>query len=244
MLGRFRPGLACLSLEIHCAPCILHSKLDSDLMKNLLWLRSIIVGLTVCCVNLSCSEHYPIAPTRCDDWCTLDGSRGCSIAGYPPATHGKRWSDPAHCVAYCEDIVAPAVPECSPRFDTYLECAKRSWASNVCDGPPADAGFNGPVQNCTRELQELDDCKACAGLDCTLCNSYCSLKRQPCYDPSCVYICAQTMLTRSAKCNPQFAAYIECQKQLVTPNVCSDPFAQIAPCNLEWQNFMYCRNGY
>ena len=226
------------------------------------------LSLRFCCVTvltllpgLGCSERYPIAPTACDDWCSLDFSKGC-IPGIMP----NRGADsPAECVADCENSKAPKEPECIPLFETYVDCMKRGLATDDCSLTGITHEY------CNSEVIHLSVCQTCAQSDCTLCNNYCGLKNpNHCvvssemgtyfFDDSitrddCVDSCQNTLMPQVyPECVPLFATYLECTERVFASADCSDNSSTAddaavdagigsGPCDNEAMAFMNCMFG-
>ena len=84
--------------------------------------RGVLLSVAASCLAFACQDGYPIAATRCDDWCEASLILGCTV------------DDPAACVVACEDqgISAPA---CEARFEVVMSCL-RSPSRNDLDCAP------------------------------------------------------------------------------------------------------------
>jgi hypothetical protein len=92
----------------------------------------------------ACSGGYPLAPTRCDEFC--DATKGFQCA---------QFYDPAGCVANCEENNTDA-EVCRVQFDAAVSCFRNTpeAASKLCDFS-SDAFFSRP---CLTEENALSSC--------------------------------------------------------------------------------------
>jgi hypothetical protein len=70
----------------------------------------LVVVVSLGLLPSACSGGYPLAPTRCDDWCHV--------------THGNSCGDsyrPAECVSSCESARLDT-PECRAQLDAVISC--------------------------------------------------------------------------------------------------------------------------
>ncbi len=97
-------------------------------------------------VFVGCSGGYPLAPTRCDEWC--DATKGGSCVEY---------YDPAGCVSSCE-AARKSGRECAAEFDATIACYRRNPEAEalLCD-------FSLQNQPCESEVFALGICTSSTG---------------------------------------------------------------------------------
>jgi hypothetical protein len=77
------------------------------------WRRPVAAVVWIALGCSGCQDEYPIAPTRCDQWCEATKSTQC---GY---------YDPAACVASCESQ-GYGGESCTEAFDAALACFRHA----------------------------------------------------------------------------------------------------------------------
>jgi hypothetical protein len=103
------------------------------------WLAIVAFTLGSASTLASCSGGYPLAPTRCDEWC--DATR----------SHCEYY-DPAGCVSSCE-AGGMDNETCRPQLDAVIRCYRSnpSASANLCfsrEGGPC-AVENTALGECT-----------------------------------------------------------------------------------------------
>ena len=193
---------------------------------------------------IGCSEHYPIAPTVCDEWCNVQPS-ACEFPHQPFEAHDRQ--TPADCVSNCEIDSRVWGKPCEPLFVTYMECVKLTEAAGTCFGGSTEAGSESQslpdaglagTADCNAEWRQVGDCSACLESNCTLCKDYCEMREaHHCNDftgRSCIIDCMAS--TPGSLCLPAFETSLECKKQNLTANGCAtiyDPNTGRDSCDTE-----------
>lgn len=80
-------------------------------MRAGVWL---VVVVSLGLLPSACSGGYPLAPTRCDDWCHVTHGGSCGDSYFP-----------AECVSSCESSQLDT-PECRVQFDAVIDCYART----------------------------------------------------------------------------------------------------------------------
>lgn len=105
--------------------------------------------LLSCLLATACQNDYPLEPTPCDDWCH--------------ATATCEWSDPADCVALCEEEgLYPESPECRAAWDEAMRCLNALPAGAACNGMTSATGEG---QDCSAEQEAVWLCAYGDGLE-------------------------------------------------------------------------------
>jgi len=206
---------------------------------------------------IGCSEHYPIAPTVCDEWCNVEPS-ACFFPYQPFQAHDRQ--TPADCVSNCEIDPGVRGTQCEPLFVTYMECVKLTEAAGTCFGGSTDAGSESQSlpdaglastaglagNRCDAEWRQVGDCKACLGRDCTLCMDYCNMREtHQCTDFSgwsCIRDCIAST-PHDSRCLPAFETRLSCKKQNLTTNGCDaiyNPSTGSDSCDTEFYQCLNC----
>ena len=85
-----------------------------------------------------CQGDYPIAPTDCDRWCNTAPEADCFD------------TDPADCVASCEEQGLTSNPNCTGAFAAALDCLQNL--------PPTERSCFGAASACATERTALWTC--------------------------------------------------------------------------------------
>ena len=80
-----------------------------------------LVCAALCAIG--CQDGYPIAPTRCDEWCNVSEDSACLGL------------DPAACVVACEQR-GISLPACTSQFEAAMQCERAHSQSHLdCTNP-------------------------------------------------------------------------------------------------------------
>jgi hypothetical protein len=156
-----------------------------------------IVGLAL----WRCDSPYPIAPTRCDDWCRVTQRGGCE-EDYPEG-----------CVSNCEDrSIGRRFPRCEEPWLTLIECYRRAPDSSfLC---VEDESRPAPI--CIDERVALT---ACAFPLRGRCLEVCLREARDCGRPT--LSCEARCRSQPPGCDEEQRSLYECQLQ--EPVDCQDP---------------------
>ena len=108
-------------------------------MRSGAWL--VLLGLALALPIEGCSGGYPLAPTKCDEWCSVTRGAQC-----------KDYYSPASCVSDCEDANL-SVDECSSLFEATLTCFRRSPNALI-----QRCIYDNVPDDCSKEVEVLSSC--------------------------------------------------------------------------------------